>query len=282
MEIKADQRKFITSNLYTRLLTGLILVAVITSSVMYSPHSFIGLALLINFLGTNEFYTLLQVHGLQRYIGLLLSVTLFITCALVITGFPLGILIINIPLAFILFLFTLYDLSEKPFTQLAITFLGIIYITIPSILFTLIAFLLPDENKYNPLTVMGLFCLIWANDSGAYLFGKIFGKHPLFKRVSPGKTWEGLIGGSVSCLIVAAVFIKYSTDLDYLYWIPTTLTVIIIAPLGDLIKSRLKRSLNVKDSGNLLPGHGGILDRFDSLLCSASFIACYSVFIQMV
>ena len=121
--------------------------------------------------------------------------------------------------------------------------------------------------------------MVWANDSGAYIIGKLFGKHHLIKSVSPGKTWEGLIGGSVCTLIVTLVIRNY-TEFDNNQLIPMACIVITAGPAGDLVKSRLKRSLNVKDSGKLLPGHGGVLDRFDALLSSSSLVLCYFIFVQ--
>lgn len=135
-------------------------------------------------------------------------------------------------------------------------------------------------GEYNRYTILGIFFMIWANDSGAYLIGKLLRKHHLFKRVSPAKTWEGWIGGSVSTLIMSGLLGRYYFGMNYAHWIAMALIIIIAGPFGDLVKSRLKRSLNVKDSGRLLPGHGGILDRFDSLLCSSSFILCYVIIIQ--
>lgn len=275
------QNKLISKNFWIRLLTGFILVICVTGSVMYSLYNFMLVVLLINIFGLNEFYTLFHANNPKKYAGLILSVILFVTSTLVISKlFSAEILIINIPVAFILFLLVLYDHSQKPFIELAITFLGIIYVTIPCILFVLLAFSFPLKGEYNSYTILGLFFMIWANDSGAYLIGKLFGKHHLFKRVSPAKTWEGWIGGSVCTAMVAGLLIRYNIELNYSNWIAMALIIIVAGPFGDLVKSRLKRSLNVKDSGKLLPGHGGVLDRFDSLLCSSSFILCYVIIIQ--
>ncbi|MGZ3920811.1 MAG: phosphatidate cytidylyltransferase [Bacteroidia bacterium] len=277
------QNKLISRDLRVRLLTGFVLVVIITGSVLYSVYNFMLIALLINVLGLNEFYNLLRADNPKKFPGLILSITLFITTTLMMSKFlSEKILIINIPIAFILFLLALYDHSQKPFVGLAITFLGIIYVTIPCILHVLLAFSFPIMGEYNRYTILGIFIMVWSNDSGAYLTGKLFGKHHLFNRVSPAKTWEGLAGGSIFTLIMALLLAHYFTGINYIHWIAMALIINVAGPFGDLVKSRLKRSLNVKDSGKILPGHGGILDRFDSLMCSSAFILCYVIIVQQL
>jgi phosphatidate cytidylyltransferase len=117
--------------------------------------------------------------------------------------------------------------------------------------------------------------MIWASDIGAYIVGKAIGKHKLFMRISPGKTWEGAIGGALFTLIVAYTLSYFKIGILHNNWITLTLIIVITGILGDLIKSLLKRSLGIKDTGNILPGHGGMLDRFDSLIGSAPFIFSY-------
>lgn len=117
--------------------------------------------------------------------------------------------------------------------------------------------------------------MLWTNDTGAYLAGRFFGKHKLFERISPKKTWEGSIGGGILTIGVAFILSVYFTNLDQTNWIVLAILVAVFGGLGDLVESMLKRSLNIKDSGNLLPGHGGILDRFDGLLLSIPFIYSY-------
>jgi phosphatidate cytidylyltransferase len=117
--------------------------------------------------------------------------------------------------------------------------------------------------------------LIWASDTGAYFSGKALGRTKLFERISPGKTWEGWVGGTLFCLGVAYVLSLYLADLELGYWLGVAAIVSVFGVLGDLSESMLKRSLGVKDSGNLLPGHGGILDRFDSLLMVVPFVVAF-------
>ncbi len=117
--------------------------------------------------------------------------------------------------------------------------------------------------------------LLWASDSGAYFSGKTFGKHKLFPRISPGKTWEGWFGGTLAAILVGYILSRFFLDLNLPQWLGIAVIVSIFGVLGDLIESLLKRSLQVKDSGTLIPGHGGILDRFDSLVFVVPFVVAF-------
>ena len=130
-------------------------------------------------------------------------------------------------------------------------------------------------NEYSFQIILGFFIMLWTNDTGAYLAGRFFGKHKLFERISPKKTWEGSFGGGLLTLAAAYILSLFFTNLDLTNWIVISILVAIFGGLGDLVESMLKRSLNIKDSGNILPGHGGILDRFDGLLISITFIYSY-------
>jgi len=127
--------------------------------------------------------------------------------------------------------------------------------------------------------LLGYFVILWINDTFAYLFGTAFGKHRLFERISPKKSWEGSIGGALISIIAAWLIASFTNSLPLIHWIVIAIIIVICGTLGDLVESMLKRSLNCKDSGTLLPGHGGILDRFDSVLISAPIIFVY---IQLV
>ena len=270
------------NNLIQRIFTGLILVIVIFYSIIYGPFSFILLMLAINILGLLEFYRLFNSYTrLPRNItGIILSVSILITSIVVVSG-TCGwrAWLVNIPLVFGIFLMELYLKSKDPFQNLAFIFLGIICITIPLCFFTALAVLPPGPGHYSvgyyPYLVLGYFFILWSNDSGAYFAGKYFGKHPLFLRLSPKKTWEGSFMGAVCALSVAFFLFGIFSTLNRIEWISVALIIIVTGTFGDLIKSMMKRSVDVKDSGTILPGHGGILDRFDTLLGSAPFVFCY-------
>lgn len=130
-------------------------------------------------------------------------------------------------------------------------------------------------NNYSFQIILGFFILLWVNDTGAYLAGRFFGKHKLFERISPNKTWEGSIGGTLVTVAGAYILSIFFTNLNLTNWVVLSILVAVFGGLGDLAESMLKRSLGVKDSGKLLPGHGGVLDRIDGLLLSVPFVYSY-------
>ena len=173
----------------------------------------------------------------------------------------------------------LYKNDKNPIVNIGITMLGLVYIVLP---FSLLSFFYYPELNFgfpSPILLIGFFIVIWGNDTFAYLSGMAFGKHKLFERISPKKTWEGTIGGALFGVIVGIVFSLFYKDLNALEWIGYALTIIIFGTFGDLFESLMKRTLGLKDSGNIMPGHGGILDRFDSILMAAPFAYIYIVFV---
>ncbi len=288
------------TNLAQRALTGSILVLVISMSVTWGLYSFILLLLAIDILGLHEFYRIFTSEELSpgRGPGMLLSVSGLLTFALTLSGIISGIdggkiLLINIPLAFGIFLSELYGNAKNPIHNLAFTFMGILWITIPLCFFTAIAcypfngpsgfpvagpaFFPAGSHSYHNGLILGYFFITWASDTGAYFIGRTLGRHPLFLRISPKKTWEGCLGGGVFALLAGLADAWLFPFPGLLGWMGMAIIISITGVFGDLIKSLMKRSLNLKDSGTLLPGHGGILDRFDSLLGSAPFVYAWLI-----
>lgn len=155
--------------------------------------------------------------------------------------------------------------SDQPFDRLGAYLVGILYVGIP---FTLLIDLSVRSGVYAPWVAFGLIWLIWTNDSAAYIFGSRFGKSKLFERISPGKTWEGFIGALLTTLVTGWLFSFLLPHYGLLQWLAFALVAVVAGTIGDLVESMLKRSAQVKDSGDVLPGHGGFLDRFDSLVYS--------------
>lgn len=266
------------SNFFQRLITGILLIIVFVSCIVISPYSFLILIALINILGLNEFYNLHSKFSPQKQFGLFFSIIIFTTTSLcLLNSCNWKILLLNIPVAFSIFIFELYLKNKNPFEQLAFTFLGIIYITIPLLFLAAIAFLPNQSGYHQSQLVLGFFFIVWTSDSGAYAFGNIFGKHLLFERISPKKTWEGSIGGAFSALLVAFVVSQFYKEIKTKDWMCIAAIIIVVGTYGDLVKSLMKRTLQIKDSGSILPGHGGILDRFDSSLSAAPFVFSYLV-----
>ena len=161
---------------------------------------------------------------------------------------------------------------------MAFTFLGIFYVAVPFTLLNVVAF---ENGNYNYQIIFGCLFILWASDTGAYFAGTFFGKRKLFERISPKKSWEGFFGGAALALVFTIGLpyffeaIGQTSTLTLLNWIVVGLIIIVGGTFGDLVESLLKRSIEIKDSGDALPGHGGFLDRFDGLLISAPFIVAY-------
>lgn len=176
------------------------------------------------------------------------------------------------PFIFLAFVYELYSGSQRPFSNLAFILLGMVYIGIPFALLDFIAF---RGEDFDADTVFGILLLTWVNDTGAYLVGSQFGRHPLFPSVSPRKTWEGTIGGITISMLFGVLLYLFFSQHGLIDWLVLAALVAIFGTLGDLVESMLKRSMHVKDSGNILPGHGGLLDRFDAFIFCLPFVSAY-------
>lgn len=226
-----------------------------------------------------EFYNLsLKVRIKPQFsLGIFIGLLLFIGSYLYAAGLICPIYLLGfIPLATSVFIFELYRNHKRPFHNIAFTYLGILYIAIPISLFNFMAFDdTPLQNDYSYVLILSYFILIWANDTGAYLFGVSIGKHRIFPRISPKKSWEGFFGGLIFTTITAWFISRYFTSISFYQWLTVGLISALIGVFGDLVESMYKRSLDVKDSGKFLPGHGGVLDRFDSVFLSAPIVFVY-------
>lgn len=263
------------SNLTLRIIFGLIGAALVVTGVLYNEWTFLLLFGLICGISLAEFFHLLhqsKIH-LNRSFAVVTGVLLFIINYLIQnnTLSPKYYYVV-VAFVFLLFLIELFQINENPFYRIANTFLGILYIALPLSLFSSAAFI---RGSYDQTIVMGILLLLWANDIGGYIGGVSFGKHKLFERVSPKKTWEGSIGGALFSLGIAGFCAHFFPVLLLRDWVILSLIIVVFGSIGDLVESLFKRSLSVKDSGNLIPGHGGFLDRFDGLLIASPFLILY-------
>lgn len=262
------------NNLLVRALSGAVFVVLVIGSLYYDVYA--GLACLAAFtvLGLYEFYQLFRNSAtasvsplLGTFLGLIVFVMLPLCYFRVI---PPVFAVTLLPLFFLSLLAELWRKKENPILNLGIQFLGVFYVAVP---FTVMAYM----QILNSHAIIFMFLLIWSNDTFAYLTGRMLGRTKLFERISPNKTWEGTIGGIVMTVVVASLIAYFSKD-AYSFWIPAAVIVASCAIFGDLLESLFKRSLNIKDSGNIMPGHGGILDRFDAALFTAPFFFCWWLF----
>ncbi len=262
-------------NLLTRTLSGAIYATLILVSIFWGPMAFGFLLFVFLLLSLREFLILTKKGGIQLP-GFLIYFTGIISFGLVtlfsLGYIPLQFLVIIIPLVFLLFIAELYGKLESPIQNISYSILALIYIVLPLSLMNFFFVKLEGAETYHKELVLAFFVIIWVNDTFAYFSGMLLGRHKLFKSISPNKTWQGTIGGAVFSLIAAWVFSIYFPWLDVITWLAFASVLIIFGTFGDLIESMFKRRLGVKDSGDIMPGHGGILDRLDSLLIAAPFI----------
>lgn len=270
------------SNLTQRLITGILGSAAIIAGVAFSEWTYFLIFFIICLFTLLEFYSLVGLDGLapQKAYGtfcgvLIFCLSFFIEGRIVLGGKVLSpeYYILIFPLISCTYMIKLYKKFErKPFTNIAFTFLGIFYVAVPFVLLNVAVF---QQGRYNYEIILGALLILWASDTGAYFAGTRFGKRKLFERISPKKSWEGVVGGAVLAIFFAWGCSVYLHSLGTMDWIIVGILIIVGGTFGDLIESLLKRSIEIKDSGDSLPGHGGFLDRFDGLLISAPFIAAY-------
>lgn len=278
-------------NLIARTITGILFVAIMVTCFL-QPFNMIIVFAIITGLATWEFTGLVNKHkhvNVNRLISTVASVYFFLAVAGVNSG-AIQTNAVFVPyLLTIIYLFIsgLYTKSDDSVNDWAYTMLSQLYIALPFSMINVIAFRQAADglNYYYYLLPLSIFIFLWTNDTGAYCTGSLFGKHKLFPRISPAKSWEGSIGGGLLVLIVASVIYYVESQgenlsgLNLLEWLGLGLVVVVFGTWGDLVESLLKRTLGIKDSGNMLPGHGGILDRFDSSLMAipAAVVYLYSL-----
>jgi len=277
----------VLKNLIKRALTGIIFVAVIIGAIWFHSISYLILFSLIVALLLWEFYGLVEHYEkapIKRVIYSLGGTYLF--CATFVYAHDLIGEVVFLPYIFFLMcvmIAELYVKDDNPLKNWALAFLGQFYCAGSFALLNFIAAVpnVPGKIVYIPLFVLAIFVFVWVNDTGAYLIGSLFGKHRLFERISPKKSWEGFWGGFITALLVSQVLAWTAPGISWYNWLGFAAVVVIAGTYGDLVESLLKRTLSVKDSGNILPGHGGMLDRFDSVMLAIPAAYIYiKLFIQ--
>ncbi len=266
------------SETLTRLLSGIVYVIVLISAIMFSQNSFLALFGLFIIIGTIEFCNLIQLNKIN---ALLVSTILFLLFALLPTVSPyvkIGLLVGSLFVSMLLII-ALFKNQTIKFNLLSKYLYLIGYLILPLIVLTKIA-ISNYTNNFQPRIIIGVFIIIWTNDTFAYIVGKSIGKNKLFPSISPKKTIEGFIGGIIFAIIAALLIEKFLIQKSLLFWIISAVIIGVFGTIGDLIESKFKRQANVKDSGKIMPGHGGILDRLDSIIFASPFIYLFLQFIQ--
>lgn len=275
-------------NFLIRTASGAVMLIVVLGAMLLSKWSFMALMAAIAIGGMWEFYRFAEKAGYNpmKVLGIFTGIMILCIGVAAMLFFELGgdsasapLLLITAASALVLivplmFICELYRKSATPIANIATSLLGALYVAFPMALLLIVPMLL-GVGKWNPWIMIFYIFIIWANDVFAYLFGITLGRHRLFERISPKKSWEGFFGGLLGAMAmgwVAATILEASVPM----WVGLALVAAISGVFGDLVESLMKRSVDVKDSGNIIPGHGGWLDRFDALILSAPFVFIYA------
>lgn len=275
--------------LLRRVITAIFFVVVMLGGIYGGQYPFVILFAVITALCLWEFFSITMDRNqkrdrIRKVIGLIFGLTPFVMVSMLKLNllnspedFVLYTSLLCFPIIFLCFIYELFAASEKPFENVAFIILGMVYIGTP---FALVDFIAFDGEQFRANSVFGLLLLTWINDTAAYLVGSQIGKNKLFPRISPKKTWEGSIGGGLFTLMLAGCLGYFFEEQSVFEWIVLGGIVVIFGSIGDLIESMLKRSYKIKDSGTLLPGHGGLLDRFDAFIFLVPFATAYILWIR--
>lgn len=265
-------------NILQRSITGTIFVLLVLASVLINEYTFGILFVTFTGLALFEFHALVESKfdvQLENWVGSVMGIILFTSMFMFAAEWvDYRVFAIYFVVVCVVFITELYRKKENPVMNWAMFTLGQTYVALPFALLSLIPFI-EGKSEYNPILLLAFFVIIWVFDSGAFVVGISIGKHRLLERISPKKSWEGFFGGMIFALATGWIFSKYEPALTLVEWLGFSMVIVIFATFGDLSESLFKRTIGVKDSGNTLPGHGGILDRFDSIFFAAIAICIY-------
>jgi len=259
----------------TRTVTGLIYVAIIITSICLHSLTFLSIFMIIMALSMIEFYRLTSTDKIKplRFTGIFTGIILLVITYLIAAGkVSSEMLLIPVLLTFVIFFIELFRSHDEYLVNLAITCLGLIYIALPLSLLPLLVYPGGISYEYNYEILLGYFVILWLYDTGAYIIGSFIGKHKIMEKISPEKSWEGLFGGWIISIVIALLVASIFPVLNRTDWLIIATIIVITGTLGDFVESKFKRNAGIKDTGKLLPGHGGILDRIDSVLLSVPFV----------
>ena len=271
------------NNFIQRAVTGVLFVIVLVGCILYSPLSFGILFTIISVLSVHEFAQLVSKSSevsINKTITALGGAYLFLALMSFCTQQSVGARVFLPYLGLLLYMMIteLYLKKKNPTGNWAYSMLSQLYVALPFALLNVLAFQNSPETgsvTYNPILPLSIFVLIWLSDTGAYCVGSLIGKHRLFERISPKKSWEGSIGGGIFSIASSLGFAHFFPFMPGWQWVGLAIVVVIFGTWGDLTESLMKRQLGIKDSGNILPGHGGMLDRFDSALMAIPAAVVY-------
>jgi len=267
------------NNFVKRTLSGILFVSLTAGCILLSSYAFLIVFAVIVGIVVSEFQKLTNQQSdvnVNLWLSVVGAVLLFVSSFLYASQ-TLPYLVFSLYGMYLVavLVLELYRQKLNPLHNWAYFILGQVFIALP---FSLLNFVLYMAD-YQPIILLSLFVTIWVNDTGAYLVGVSIGKHRLFERISPKKSWEGFVGGALAALLSGYVFSLLIPEISLVEWFVLSEIVVVFATFGDLIESLMKRTVHVKDSGNIMPGHGGLLDRFDSMLLVTPVVFIYLIYL---
>ena len=295
MSIMSDKLK----NFIVRTLSGAVLLLVILGAMWVGYYGYLALLLFITVAGTWEFYSLAKAKGYepQRSLGVAMATLFYVAAAMIsimavdgvkqfadndtITMLVAILAIVIILFVAVVFVAEIFRNRTTPIANISTTIAGVGYVALPMALMTVMPMLIGGNGDWRAIYFLFYLFLVWGNDIFAYLAGVTMGRHKMCERLSPKKSWEGFVGGVLGSLAVGAVGAAV-LDKSYVVWMGLALIVSLSSVVGDLVESMFKRDAGVKDSGNIIPGHGGILDRFDAFIISVPFAFVYILIVAII
>lgn len=268
------------SNLVIRSIAGILFTATVIGSALLGPWALGALFFFFCMVGLNEFLVLSETKNksvINRFYTFLGGIFIYWATAMVVVGaWDASVFLLILPFTAIVASLSLIKPDQQAIDHLGIMLFSWVYVVVPFSLVLALAYVSGDFLYQLPL---GFFVILWINDSGAYFTGRWLGKRKLYPSISPNKTWEGLAGGITLSLLAGAIIAQVFDQFETRHWMVVAVIIAVLANVGDLFESLLKRSSGVKDSGKLIPGHGGALDRFDGLLIALPVVYVYLHFI---